>query len=412
MTDKQNNKKYNIISKIEDDAPFGNINWCTISFITPQKIEKTKYLDVKGFKIHNGYNTWDQANDDAKKVKERKKEHDVYLSEMGKIYAWDDATKADSIEYDDNKLNELEKTRRENADKLKLMHEQFKNEYQTLYQNTNDDRRTKTMKRMQQKLYDRGLITQKEYEMIQDDVKPVKNVQEEIEIRKKMAVEIDESYQTDYLDENDSTGLKFGCITIFSPQYIKGLNTLCFKIRGLFQTMTEVQKRIGKLKTLYPNDRIYTFEVGKWCSFTELDNLPPILLLKQLNYGMKCYLENLVHEKEEFEKRKDNLKAKTEQEQKIVKAKNRRERRKAQREAKKSGKKVDDQEATPSTEINRAESGQNKYEIPSPVEPVPSIGNPEDEEAIKSIMDYLDDPELRNKYTLNQSQTQMMSVDI
>ena len=135
------NKKYNIIEKIEDDAPFGNINCCTISFLTPQKIDSIKFLDVKGFRVHNGYNTHELANIDAKKIKDQKKNHDVYISELGKIYAWDDATKTDEVEYDDNKLNELEKTRRENIDKIKLMSEQFKNEYKTLHADSNSERR-------------------------------------------------------------------------------------------------------------------------------------------------------------------------------------------------------------------------------------------------------------------------------
>lgn len=122
------NKKYNITSHLQDDAPYGDINWCTLSFFTPQKIEKLKYIDVMAFKIHNGYNTYELADDDAKSIKKLHDRHDVYISQMGKIYAWDDATKSDSIEYDDKKLNDLEKTRRQNIDRAKLMKEQLENE--------------------------------------------------------------------------------------------------------------------------------------------------------------------------------------------------------------------------------------------------------------------------------------------
>ncbi|MEM3063180.1 MAG: DUF5832 domain-containing protein, partial [Nitrososphaerota archaeon] len=58
------------------------------------------------------------------------------------------------------------------------------------------------------------------------------------------------------------------------------------------------------------------FEVGKWCAFSERDDIEPNVLLKQLNYCMKCYLDKLIREKEEFEKRKEELKKKTEQETK------------------------------------------------------------------------------------------------
>ena len=241
------NKKYNIISKLEDDAPNGNINWCTISFLTPQKIDDLKYFDVMGLKVHNGYNNDKIAFDDAKEIKKNKPRHDVYISQLGKIYAWDDATKTDEIEYDNQKLNDLEKSRRENLDKIRLMQENFKNEHKTIYAHNNDGRRDQMYKRMQQKLYDRGLITKKELDMIQDDNRPVKEVRDEAAQRERIDAGMEECSSQDFLDENEPTGLKFGCITVYSPEHIKGLKILCFKIRGLFQTPAEMNKRIAEL---------------------------------------------------------------------------------------------------------------------------------------------------------------------
>jgi hypothetical protein len=395
-----NNKKFKIITTIDDDAPAGNINWCTISFLTPQKLEKIKYLDVKGFKVHDGYNTGELANDDAKKIKEKNKNHDVYLSQLGKIYAWDDATKTDSVEYDDEKLNDLEKTRRENIDKIKLMGEQFDNEYKTLHANTNTDRIEAQKKRIQKKLYEKGLITQKEYEMIQEENKPVKEIKEMTLSLEKINVEMEECYKTDYLDENDQVGLKYGCISIYSPQHIKGLKTLCFKIRGLFQTMPELDKRIKKLQTLYPNDRIYRFEIGKWCPYTENDSIDGLILLKQLNYSMKCHLDNMEHEKEEFEKRKESLMQRTEQESKLIKEENRREKRKAKRDAAKK-KKMGIIDPVAQTQTNNE----------MPVDTITSLGNAEDDKAIQKILDYLDDPELRNKFAADKSKLETMELD-
>jgi len=401
------NKKYNIINEINDDAPFGNINWCTVSFLSPDKLESTKLLDVKGFKVHNGYNTLELAHGDVKKIKERKKDHDVYLSEIGKIYAWDDATKADEIEYDNQKLNELEKTRRENIDKIKLMGQQFKNEYKTLYANVNSERRDKVMKRMQQKLYDKGLITKREYDLIQEENKPVKEIKDEAAFREKMNTDIEEYFKTDYLDENDPVPLKYGCISLFSPKQIQGLSTLCFKIRGLFQTSEEAVKRTKKLGELYPNDRIYKFEIGKWCAFSEKDNADEMQMLKQLNYFMKCYLDNLVHEKEEFEKRKERLEAKTEQEKKIVQTKNRLERRKEKREAKKAARKArengDTPTPTPAPPTTTAPAPQ-----PAPDNSTIQSINTNDTAAIADILKFIEDPELKNKFPSNPETTQTM----
>lgn len=381
------NKKYKIIKTIEDDAPFGNINWCTISFLTPQNIDNLKYIDVKGFKIHNGYNTSELASDDAKKIKEHDKNHDVYLSQIGKIYSWDDATKTDCIEYDDEKLNNLEKTRRENIDKIKLMSEQFKNERKTIYAtasaNTDAEKAELTRKRLQEKLYADGKITLKELEMIRETNKPCKDVKQMAESLEKIKTEMEECFQTDYLAENNPVPLKFGCISIYSPKKIGGLKTLCFKIRGLFQSMPELDKRIKKLESIYPHDRLYRFEIGKWTPFSENDDIHPLNLLKQLNYSMKHYLENLTNEESEFEKRKENLQSQTEQESKIIKANNRREKRNGKRSNAKS-----------------------KVSVPvsKPAE-IESFGDQQNKESIQNILDYLDDPELRNKYPASSTTT-------
>lgn len=64
-------KKYNIIKTIQSDGPFGFVNWVNISFLTPQKLEQTKLLDVIGLKIHDGYTTEEIAKNDAKVLKEK-----------------------------------------------------------------------------------------------------------------------------------------------------------------------------------------------------------------------------------------------------------------------------------------------------------------------------------------------------
>lgn len=409
MTD----KRYKIISNIENDAPFKNITHCTISFLTPQKIEKCKYLDVVGFKVHNGYNNEESADEDGKKIQDAKKEHDVYLSQMGKVESWDDATRADNIRYQDKKLDELEKTRKENIDKSKLMAEQFKNEYQTLHANVNKERQDKQVQRMQEKLYKQGKITKKEYELIQETEKPVMQIKEEAKVRSEMEIGMEECFKTDYLDENPPTAFTHGIISIYSPRHIKGLKITLYKIRGLFQSPADAFKHVAKLKARYPDDRIYVFEVGKWNAYSDIDDLSDLIKLKQLNYGMKCHLDNLVVEKEEFEKRKEQLQAKTEQESKMVKAQNRRERRKAQQEARKAAKKgvsLPNQNPTEASNSDKTNTSNENTSKPSDIPT--SIGNPEDEAAIQSIMDYLDDPELRNKFVLDKSQMETMTLGV
>src|SRR5208282_5985927 len=128
----------------------------TISFLTPQKSENTKFLEVTGFKIHNGYTIEEIANADVKRLKTINKKHDIYTAEMGKLYEWDNLAQSENIEYDDTKLNDLEKTRRENNDKLKLMREQFNNEHAIGLSNPKQDRMQEQLKKMRQKLYREG----------------------------------------------------------------------------------------------------------------------------------------------------------------------------------------------------------------------------------------------------------------
>lgn len=408
-------KKFNIISSIEDDAPFGDINWCTISFITPNKINKTKYLDVIGFKVHNGYTIGELANNDAKKIKESNENHDVYISQIGKLYSWDDATKSDVIEYDNDKLNELEKTRRENVDKIKLMNEQFKNEYKTIYSNYDKDKLRERRRRIQKKLYDSGRITRREYELMQEEEnKSSKEIKEIALSLEEIDKEMNECNKVDYLDENDPVALKYGCITIFSPKQIGGLKTLCFKIRGIFQTVREMKRRITKIRELYPNDKVYTFEVGKWCPFSEKNNIQPELMLKQLNYAMKCHLDNMKSEIDNFEKRKDNLLNNTETESKITKEKNRQQKRMEKRIAmKKKSLNKDNNENTrkPDDNTDNANNPQKQTTPSTSTDEITSFGK-EDDENIRNILDYLDDPETKNKYSADDNDLETMEMNV
>lgn len=390
-------KKYKIIKNIINDAPHGDINYVSMSFLTPQNIESTKFMDIKGFKVHNGYTHEEIAKNDIKKIKTKNDNHNIFLSEMGKIYVWDNVILSESIEYDDEKLNELEKTRRENIDKLTLMKDQFVNEAKSTNINANTDRMDKIKKRMQKKLYDKGLITKKELEMVQETNKPVSEIKESAAALDKIESELEECFKTDYLDENPETPLKYGCITFYSPKQIGGLKNLCFKIRGLYQTMEQLTDRVEELKKLYPDDNLYHFEVGKWCPYSELHNVDGLLQLKQLNYAMKQHLDNIAVETVEFEKRKDALMNKTKQESDIVRRKNKKEKQEMKRLAK------------------LAKDGKLEPEITETVAPaeIVSLGNTEDDAAIKDILAYIDDPELKDRAVIkDKSQLERVEVDV
>lgn len=296
--------KYTVINKIENDAPFGSINLYTISFLTPEKLDKTKDLNIYGFKLHNGYTSMETAESEANQIESKNDKHDVYIGEMGKLHSWDDATKTDSLHYKNKKLNDLEKTRREHIAKAKLMSEQFKTDMKK--SNPTQDRKQAQIDRMKKKLYEKGLVTQKDLDLINEQQNPKIN-ETKLKIINK---EMDEAYLTDYLDENESVGFKYGCITIYSSNYVKGLTITCFKIRGLFETLEDANDRVNRIKKVHPNDRCWIFEVGKWNVYSCTDGEDNETQLKKLNYAMKCHLDNLVVEDEKFNERVKNETAK------------------------------------------------------------------------------------------------------
>ncbi|CAH6420260.1 Hypothetical protein MVR_LOCUS83 [uncultured virus] len=411
----ESEKKYNVIPNLTEDAPSGDINWCTISFLTPQKNPKTKYLDAKGFKVHNGYTSVQMAGEDSRVLKDKCDRHDIFISQMGKIYAWDDSTRTETVEFDNEKLNELEQTRRESVDKIKLMQEQMRNEGKAITAkrgNQVEKGRAETiLKKLQTKLHAKGKISKQELELMQDTGAPLREIKDEAASRERVKEEMAEITE-DYLDENPQVALKFGCISIFSPKQIGGLKTLCFKVRGLFETPAQLERRVRRLERLYPNDRIYRFEVGKWCAFSETDGIEPQLLLSQLNYAMKCHGEEVSTEKDTFEKRKEDMMTKNQQATEASTAPdNRRARRQEQRRKRRAAKtaKAKGTASAPTPAPPAAPTQPSAEAAPTPS--ITSLNDDEGEnEQIQSILNYLDEPELRNKYPATHTTTEVVEL--
>lgn len=409
-------KKYKIIKTISNDAPCGNINFCSISFVSASKIERLAHMNVFGFKVHNGYNTEEATREDIQKIKEKNDNYDIFTAEMGKIHAWDDVTKVDAIEYKNQKLNDLEQKRRENADKRELVEKQMQNESSKGYVQKRTSEQIKRQSRMLEKLHVKGLISKQEFDKVTEIEASsiIVRTKEELE---QIESEIGEASAIDYLDENEPVGLKFGCISIYSPKHISGLEFLCFKIRGVYETMVEVNKRVRRLKELSPSDRIYKFEVGKWCAFTENDFIDQQKLNFELNYCIKCYLDQMQIEKDEFTKRKDSLINMTKAEAKQTAAKNRRERRRAKREKHKGTvTETEETETEPACEASAAVPLTTPVERIYDTSPVDissvSLGNIEDDAIIQQIASFLDEPALRNKYAANPADLQSQTLSV
>jgi hypothetical protein len=301
MTDKKCIK----LDTIVDDAPFGSINWYSISFITPQKIDKCLMFDVIGFKVHNGYSDKENAIDDVAKLRKASDLDNIYVCKMGAICAWDDDTYADEVEYGIKKLNKYEKSYREQQDKLDLVKKQLESEYNTKKTKTCPDNNSKIKKirdRMRKKLYEKGTITKHELDALTNKQQPIAEALKNVMKPEEIMTEATNTFSTDYLDSNPPVAFKYGCISIYCPKKIIGLKTLCYKVRGLFETKQQAIKRAKKIQSMYPHDNLSIFTVGDWCPYSS--NIQDMqILAPQLNLARKLYIDDIKQKDIEFAER-------------------------------------------------------------------------------------------------------------
>lgn len=304
------NKKYVKLDTITDDAPFGTVGWYSISFITPSKIEKCLMFDVIGFKVHNGYIDNESAIDDISKLRKRSDLDNIYLCKMGAISAWDDDLYADSVDYGIKKLNNYEKKHRENQDKLEMVKKQLNSEYKTkaskTHPNNEANRKMKVINRMRTKMYNQGKITKDELDALNNNPKPISDALKNVMTKEEIITASDLEYTTDWLEPNPPVAFKYGCISIFCPKKIAGLKTLCFKVRGLFETQDQAIKRAKKIQSIHPHDTVSIFPVGLWCPYSSTD-LDFNILAKQLNLARKLYLDDVKEKEIEFKERAEKM---------------------------------------------------------------------------------------------------------
>lgn len=403
MTD----KKYEIIKSLEDDAPFGNVPYYTISFITPQNVESLKCFMVRGFKVHNGYATDSDAKADAETIEKSDDRYDVFVGKMGALHPWDDVNQTESVSFQNEKLDAMEQKRRETENKNDLIRQQIINDKNTFVSMANNkaesERMQRVQKRIMRKLYEKGKISEREYQNFKNDRKgTIYDLNQRTELIKQVAdlsAAINESSKVDYLDENTPKALKWGCFTIYSPFQIVNLKGLCYKIRGLFETRAENKKRLAQLRKRYPHDRTYEFEMGKWCAFSEHGEMLPEELNAQLNYCMKIYSESIKKDAKEFEERCSANKKLVETEALEPKRQSRSQRRNKLRRDKKKKTEI----PAPATATDTVSNSKSELEA--------TMINADDKDSIQKILDFLEDPELKGKY-VSREQGETMTIDI
>jgi hypothetical protein len=153
-------------------------------------------------------------------------------------------------------------------------------------------------------------------------------------------------------------------------------------------------------------DQIHVFEIGKWIpyseagpnsgglmmdsSYTKIDSRD---MLTHLNYAMKCHLENMHKEKEDFDARKDELQKKNEEQAQVTKKLNKKLKKADKKStAKQTGPKADQ---TPEQPV-----AQTSNPVQSKMPSIQSIGSGPDEDKIRMIFNYLNDEELRDRFSM------------
>lgn len=116
----------------------------------------------------------------------------------------------------------------------------------------------------------------------------------------------------DYLEEDDPIhGQSWYCVSFLSPEGIKNCSVRGLKMRGVFSTREEADKRAEYLQNLDPDFHVFVGEVGKWCPWDpDVNNIDDQRYAEEdLNDIMKGYKENLLRAKKiQAQRKKDMLK--------------------------------------------------------------------------------------------------------
>lgn len=379
--------KSHVIETITHDAPFGVLRQYTVSFMTPNHTPGLEPFHIRGIKIYHGYedNKTDNAQikKDISAIRARNPRFDIFVGRIGHLQVWDDANSTDAVYYDDEKLNSIEETCRESQEKRKLLTQQIRNEAQkNASTNSSQDRLTRQRERMLKRLHDRGIISEKERQNIQESqTKTIYDPASEPSRQDQLAAllpDIQAAASTDYVDEEPPNTYHYGILTIYSPVNYINLKSLHYKIRGLFETLDECQRRVAILRRKNDRERTYILEVGKWCVFSEKGEHNATTFGLQFNYCMKIYNQVFEREMEEFATRKDQLQ------------------------------KMNHNETAERRRINRGKNRHKTADSTAPPKPsappatstrLDTVGiNPADKAGIQSVLDFINEPEITNRF--------------
>ena len=186
------------IDYLTEDKPIVNQKFVCLSFLSPEGISNCK---IRGLKVRGVYDTYEDATERAKELRDMDKHFHVFVGEVGKWLPWDpepDSKNVKDAEYAETELNNLMKSYMKNQKAAKKFEEERKSQLLEKSVQENLDIRMKTKKEVESEL-NKFKKNNKEKEdkeklVIQENLeKTLKNIDEEIEKLEKKNKELSES---------------------------------------------------------------------------------------------------------------------------------------------------------------------------------------------------------------------------
>ena len=183
------------IDYLTEDKPIPNQKFVCLSFLSPESISNCK---IRGLKVRGVYDTYEEASDRAKSLRDSDKYFHVFVGEVGKWLPWDpepDSKNVKDSEYAETELNKLMHAYMKNQKDAQKFEEERKNNLMEKSIQENIEIRQKTKNEVQEELEKfraNNKDNQKEdNKMIEENLeKTLKTIDEEIEKLEKKSKEL------------------------------------------------------------------------------------------------------------------------------------------------------------------------------------------------------------------------------
>ena len=161
----------------------------------------------------------------------------------------------------------------------------------------------------------------------------------------------------DFLDEDEPIyGQMWGCMSFLSPEGIRNCTTRGLKIRGVYSTREQADKRADELAKIDPDFDVFVGEVGKWLPWDPDPNsvTDQVYQEEELNELMKGHKDNLAKaQRMQAQRKKDFIsQAAKEEQSKKSKTKARLRKKLEEKKAREEANKLLELDSNNSRELN------------------------------------------------------------